>query len=76
MTRSLREHSRLAVEDAEQISKLTYEVRQFGPDEDLIRQGDRPTAAILVLSGTVARYHLLDDGRRQYLSFHIVGRNA
>ena len=63
----------MAVEDAEQISKLTYEVRQFGPDEDLIRQGDRPKAAILVMSGTVARYHLLDDGRRQYLSFHIVG---
>ena len=73
LARSLRKHSRLAVEDAEQISKLSYEVRQFGPDEDLIRQGDRPKAAILVLSGTVARYHLLDDGRRQYLSFHIAG---
>ena len=47
--------------------------RQYQPNEDLIRQGDTPKAAALVLSGTVGRYHLLADGRRQYLSFHIVG---
>jgi CRP-like cAMP-binding protein len=25
------------------------------------------------MSGTVGRYHLLSNGRRQYLSFHIIG---
>lgn len=73
LARSLREHSRLAVEDVGQITKLSYEVRQYEPDEDLIRQGDYPKAAILVLSGMVGRYHLLGNGRRQYLSFHIIG---
>jgi CRP-like cAMP-binding protein len=73
LARNLREHSRLAAEDIEQITKLSYAVRQYEPNEDLIRQGDVPKAAALVLSGMVARYHLLADGRRQYLSFHIVG---
>jgi CRP-like cAMP-binding protein len=73
LVRSLREHSRLATEDVEQITKLSYEVRQYEPNDDLICQGDRPKAAILVLSGMVGRYHLLSSGRRQYLSFHIIG---
>lgn len=73
LIRNLREHSRLAEEDLEQITALSYLVRQYEPDDDLIRQGDVPKAAILVLSGLVGRYHLLGNGRRQYLSFHITG---
>jgi CRP-like cAMP-binding protein len=73
LIRNLREHSRLSEEDADQIKRLSCIVRQYEPNEDLIRQGDIPKAAALVLSGTVGRYHLLPDGRRQYLAFHIVG---
>ena len=73
LARNLREHSRLADEDVEQITKLSFVVRPYEPNDDLIRQGDTPKAAALVLSGTVGRYHLLSSGRRQYLSFHIVG---
>lgn len=73
LAKNLREHSRLAEEDVDQITRLSYAIRQFEPNEDLIRQGDTPKAAALVLSGVVGRYHLLGDGRRQYLSFHIVG---
>jgi CRP-like cAMP-binding protein len=73
LIRNLREHSRLGDEDIAQIALLTHTVREFEPDDDLIRQGDRPTSAALVLSGMVARYHLLANGRRQYLSFHLVG---
>ena len=73
LVKNLREHSRLADEDVGQITRLSFVTRRYEPNEDLIRQGDRPKAAALVLSGTVGRYHLLGDGRRQYLSFHIVG---
>jgi CRP-like cAMP-binding protein len=73
LARNLREHSTLAQEDVEQITKLSYVVRQYEANDDLIRQGDRPKAAVLVLSGMVGRYHLLGNGRRQYLSFHIIG---
>jgi CRP-like cAMP-binding protein len=73
LARNLREHSRLAEDDVEQIARLSYVVRQYGPNDDVIRQGDKPNAAALVLSGMVGRYHLLSNGRRQYLSFHIIG---
>ena len=73
LVRNLREHSRLAYEDIEQITRLSHIVRQYEPNEDVIRQGDIPKAAALVLSGMVGRYHLLGNGRRQYLSFHIAG---
>jgi len=73
LTRKLREHSKLVDRDIEQITKLSYVVRQYEADDDLIRQGDRPKNAVLVLSGMVGRYHLLGNGRRQYLSFHMIG---
>jgi CRP-like cAMP-binding protein len=73
LVENLREHSKLTDDDIDGIKRLSYVVRQFSPNEDIIRQGDAPKAAALVLSGTVARYHLLTNGRRQYISFHMVG---
>lgn len=73
LARNLREHSRLGDEDIEQIRRLPFVVRPYQPNEDVIRQGDTPTAAALVLSGMVGRYHLLRNGHRQYLSFHVTG---
>jgi CRP-like cAMP-binding protein len=73
LIRKLKEHSRLAPEDIAEINALGHTLKEFGADEDLIRQGDDPDVSALVLSGMVARYHLLDSGRRQYLSFHLAG---
>src|ERR1700759_4095579 len=73
LTRKLNEHSRLSGEDVADLKRLTYQRRSLRPNEDFIRQGDGPNVAALVLHGMVARYHLLKNGRRQYLSFHIVG---
>ena len=73
LARKLREHSTLAGEDIDQITKLSFVVREYEPNDDLICQGDRSKAAVLVLSGMVGRYHLLGNGRSQYLSFHIIG---
>jgi len=70
---NLKEHSVLRDEDSAEIRRLSFTSREFAPDVDFIRQGDRPEAAALVVSGMVARYHLLRGGRRQYLSFHIAG---
>lgn len=69
----LKEHSRLADEDIAEICTLTHNVRELASGEDFIRQGEKPKVAALVLQGMVARYHLLANGRRQYLSFHMAG---
>jgi CRP-like cAMP-binding protein len=69
----LREHSRLSGEDIAEIRHLRFAPRQLADHEDLIRQGDEPDKSVVVLSGWVARYHLLPGGGRQYLSFHMAG---
>src|ERR1700754_3444601 len=76
LIRKLKEHSRLSAEDLAAINSLSYSVRDLEPNEDLIRQGDDPSVSAVVLSGMVARYHLLDNGSRQYLSFHMAGDMA
>lgn len=73
LIRKLKEHSRLAGEDLVAINAWSHLDRHLDPDEDLIRQGDDPEVSAVVISGLVARYHLLPDGRRQYLSFHMPG---
>jgi CRP-like cAMP-binding protein len=69
----LREHSALNNEDIATIRSLSYTERELAANEDLIRQGDEPDVSVLVSCGMVARYHLLPNGRRQYLSFHLTG---
>lgn len=73
LTRKLLEHSRLSTGDLKAVGELSHIVRTLEPNEDLIRQGDQPKVSALVLTGIVARYHLLGNGRRQYLSFHMSG---
>jgi CRP-like cAMP-binding protein len=73
LIRNLSDHTALGDEDVAEIRALTFTQREFGPNEDFIRQGDKPEHAALVVSGLVARYHLLGSGRRQYLSFHFAG---
>jgi CRP-like cAMP-binding protein len=73
LIRKLREHSRLTPDDLAAINALSHTVRDLESHEDLIRQGDDPDVSVLVTSGMVARYHLLPNGVRQYLSFHMAG---
>jgi CRP-like cAMP-binding protein len=73
LIRKLKEHSRLTGEDLVTINALSHTFRELKPDEDLIRQGDDPDVSAVVVSGMVARYHLLPNGVRQYLSFHMSG---
>jgi CRP-like cAMP-binding protein len=71
LVRKLKEHSRLAAEDVATIYALHCSVKTLSSNEDLIRQGDDPSVSAVVLSGIVARYHLLASGAR--LSFHMAG---
>ncbi|MGJ5180785.1 Crp/Fnr family transcriptional regulator [Bradyrhizobium oligotrophicum] len=69
----LKEHSRLSGDDIAEIRTFSFAPRELADHEDLIRQGDEPDRTVVVLSGWVARYHLLSGGGRQYLSFHMAG---
>lgn len=73
LIRHLCEHTALSADDIAEIRELTVTLRDLEPNEDFIRQGDAPEHSVLVVSGAVARYHLLGSGRRQYLAFHFTG---
>lgn len=73
VTRKLGEHSTLSDDVLSALSALTPQLRALRPRQDIVRQGDRPTVSVVVMSGMLARYHMLDNGRRQFLSFHITG---
>jgi CRP-like cAMP-binding protein len=69
----LREHSALAEADLAGLRALSFHTRIVTPNEDFVRQGDKPNSSAIVLRGMVGRYHTSRGGRRQYLSFHIAG---
>jgi CRP-like cAMP-binding protein len=73
LIRKLKEHSILQGADVAAIRRILATERALGSREDLVRQGDRPKASVVVLKGMVARYHSLSGGGRQYLSLHIAG---
>lgn len=73
LIRKLTEHTRLSPEDTAAIAALSHTSRSLAPNEDIVRQGDKPKIAALVIAGMVARYHTRPGGSRQYLSFHISG---
>jgi len=62
IARKLGEHSQLDAQDITALHSLTGTSRSLGPNEDLIRQGDKPAVSALVTAGLVARYHTLGSG--------------
>lgn len=73
LMQNARLQGKLSDADQEELRGLPFRLHQVESDEDIVRQGDHPDVAVLVLEGMVARYHTLDTGDRQYLSFHIAG---
>ncbi len=45
----------------------------FQADEDMVREGDRPSDSKLLLEGFAARYKILHNGKRQITSIHVPG---
>jgi CRP-like cAMP-binding protein len=73
LTKKLMEHSSLADGDIAALRRLPGATRAIGPNQDVVREGDKPDASIVILQGMLARYHTLRGGGRQYLSLHIAG---
>lgn len=69
----MEEHASLDAADRREILSVPFQLKVLDPEQDVVSQGDRPEASIFVLSGMLARYHTLQSGDRQYLSFHIAG---
>ena len=73
LIRKLESITTLSPEEKAALSRLAMQVRDMRPDQDLVREGDRPSQCCLVLEGVAATYKIAGDGKRQILAHHIAG---
>jgi CRP-like cAMP-binding protein len=73
LVRKLESIFALSPDERSAVSALNGTVRQFGPGEDVVVEGDRPSACCLILEGWGCRYKVTGVGKRQILSFHLPG---
>ncbi|KAA2236641.1 Crp/Fnr family transcriptional regulator [Salinarimonas soli] len=52
---------------------LPLRVQEVRADQDITREGDRPTQSFLLLEGFICRYKLTQVGKRQIFAFHTPG---
>lgn len=63
----------LSPEERHAVEQLPARVHTLGSRHDIVHDGDTPSQCCLLLEGWAYRYKLLDEGRRQILSFHVPG---
>jgi CRP-like cAMP-binding protein len=73
LIRKLETHLVLSDDERNALQSISGTVKTFGARQDIVCEGDRPSACCLLLEGFLCRYKLTDDGKRQILSFHIAG---
>lgn len=73
LIRTLEARGTLIPLQKEAIARLKIVEREYRPGEDLIKEGDYPRSSIAILKGTVFRYRIVGEGRRQITAFHIPG---
>jgi CRP-like cAMP-binding protein len=73
LIRKLEQSDVLSDEEKAVLERSFTRIREFKADEDIVREGDRPTESCIVVDGFAARYKLLPSGRRQISALHISG---
>lgn len=73
LIRKLESISDLSEDDKLALTKLPLEMRTLAEGVDIVREGDRPSHACLIVEGLACRYRILGEGQRQIMSFHMAG---
>ncbi len=73
LLRKLRSISPLTEDEKHCLLTLPLSTRCVGPDQDIVREGDRPLECCLLVEGFACRYKLTAEGKRQIFSFHTPG---
>lgn len=71
--RKLRMTTKLSDDDIAAVEALPFEFKLMPARSAILYEGDRPERCCVVVSGLLCRSKSTEDGRRQYLSFHIPG---
>jgi CRP-like cAMP-binding protein len=73
LIRRLELRDRLSDEEKHALKAAVGRGREVGPNQDIIREGDRPTSSALILEGYTARVQTLSGGERQITAIHVPG---
>jgi CRP-like cAMP-binding protein len=63
----------LTDEERQALQDLPMQVAALREDQDIVREGDRPSRCCLILSGFACTYKMTAQGKRQIVSFNITG---
>jgi CRP-like cAMP-binding protein len=73
MIRKLESIFRLSAEERHALQTLPVQLVDVPVDQDIVRIGDRPTQACLLVAGYIFGYKLTDQGKRQIVGVHVPG---
>lgn len=73
MVRKFQTRARLNEVDIKALLDLPYQIRSIEMGRYIVREGDQPPGATLILSGLAIRHKVTVEGARQILSVHIPG---
>jgi CRP-like cAMP-binding protein len=73
LIRKLASISPLTADETECLASLPLPSKRLAADQDVVKEGDRPSECCLVVEGFVCRYKLTESGKRQIFSFHLPG---
>jgi len=63
----------LSDQEREILINLPMQVMDLRADQDIVREGDRPSRSCLLLEGFACTYKMTGDGERQIMAFYISG---
>ena len=63
----------LSEEEKRVVNKLRGTIKTLAAHEDVVSEGDRPSHVCLLIEGFACRYKIVENGKRQIMSFHLPG---
>jgi CRP-like cAMP-binding protein len=73
LIRKLEQFDRLSDVERQLLEQATVRQKAVAKGEDLVREGDRPSESLFLITGFAARYNLLRNGKRQITALHVPG---
>ena len=73
LVRKLEQFGKLSSNERHILENMPLDVQQVGAGQDLGWGGQRSSHCLLLLTGMVCRYRMMQDGQRQIMSFHFPG---
>ena len=63
----------LSEDEKAALQTLPMQIQEIRAEQDIVREGDRPTRSFLLMEGMACTHKSTYEGRRQILAFHIAG---